>query len=199
MTKTTVILLIIGGVMLSLASCGVIMSARVEKPQYDILKADRAFEIRRYDPMIVAETKVQGDRSQAIRDGFQIIADYIFGENVEKRKIDMTAPVMQSGTQQTWTVQFVMPKEFTMESLPEPLQGLVTLQETPSKTYVVIKFSGRTTTENVMTHQQELQQYIEEKGLKVTGDPLYAFYNPPWTLPMFRRNEVMFELAKESP
>lgn len=143
-----------------------------------------------------------------IGDGFRLLADYIFGNNSVKQeiamtapvqqqesmKIAMTAPVQQQSAGDDWQVSFVMPSEYTMETLPKPVNDRVTLKEIPAKAFAVITFSGMNSDENVQEHEKILVEYIEANDLTVSGTPKYAFYNPPWTLPPMRRNEVMIEL-----
>jgi hypothetical protein len=189
------------------AASGSIMS-RVEKPEYKIEVSDGAIEIRYYGPMIAAEAIVEGERKAAINEGFKLIAAYIFGANKpkdkiamtapvqqQKRTIAMTAPVTQQGSGNDWSVRFIMPKSWTMETLPPPIDARVTLKPIPARRFVAITFSGVATNEAIEKHTEELRRYASAHKLATTGEPLLAFYNPPWTLPFFRRNEVMLELA----
>lgn len=183
----------------------------VEQAQYTVLKKDDSnIEIRIYEPQIVAQATVNGTRDEAANKGFKVIADYIFGNNLSKKdvamtapvtqtsseKIAMTAPVLQEPTaQDKWSIQFVMPAKYTMATLPKPVNPAVMLRSIPAKKFIVIRFSGRSTPDNLDFHTQKLQEYILYNKLEVISDKIFAFYNPPWTLPMFRRNEVMFEIA----
>lgn len=182
--------------------------SNVEQPDYSVEKADGNIEIRAYAPMIVAETVVEGERDAAIREGFQRIADYIFGANTPKDTIAMTAPVQQQKqtiamtapvTQQaqgaSWSVRFIMPKSWTMATLPAPNDQRVTLSPVPARRFVAIRFSGFGSTASIEKHTERLRQYVAANALQTAGEPLLSFYNPPWTLPFLRRNEVMLELA----
>lgn len=190
-------------------AAGPVMSD-VEKPNYEVVKSDGAIEIRRYDPMIIAEVHVEGERKAAINDGFRLLADYIFGNNTvkqdiamtapvqqkESEKIAMTAPVQQQSAAGSWQVSFVMPSEYTMATLPEPANDRVTLKEIPAKHFAAITFKGANSDENIEKHEKTLMEYIKANNLSATGTPKYAFYNPPWTLPFMRRNEVMVEVGR---
>jgi effector-binding domain-containing protein len=190
------------------ALVGPIMSD-VEQAKYDVVEAHGAIEIRDYAPKIVAEAQVSGERKEAIGDGFRLIADYIFGNNSAaqevamtapviqqpSQKIAMTAPVMQAGEGDAWVVQFVMPASYTLKTLPKPNNDAVKLREIPSQRFAVIRFSGMGNNKNLQENTKKLKQFIAEKNLGVIGEPTYAFFNPPWTLPLLRRNEVMLELA----
>ena len=189
------------------ALSGTIMS-QVAEPKFKTLSTQGKFEIREYVPVIVAEVEVSGERKAAINEGFRLIAGYIFGGNSPGQKIAMTAPVLQQRgeniamtapvTQQArgdvWKVRFVMPELFTLETLPKPANERVKLIAVPAKRFVVIRFSGSQTDRNMRPHQDKLLSYVREHSLLTTGEPSFAFYNPPWTLPFLKRNEVMLEL-----
>lgn len=184
--------------------------SRVEQPDYKVAETDGAIEIRDYAPMIAAETVSQGERTAAIGEGFRRIAGYIFGDNVPRTKIAMTAPVQQQkgeriamtapvqqqGTGDSWSVRFIMPKNWTMETLPEPSDARVKLVPLPARRFAVIRFSGSPGQKELDEKTEVLRRFVQARGLTSTGAPLYAFYNPPWTLPFFKRNEVMLELAQ---
>ena len=196
---------------IGLASWGPIMS-NVEKPDYVVTLSKNNIEIREYKPMITASVRVSGERKEAIRKGFRLVADYIFGNNAistkiamtapveqrESQKIAMTAPVQQQLDGQSWEISFVMPKEYSINTLPTPKNSEVTLAEIASKQFVVIKFSGRNTDSNIEQYTTRLEKFAVDNSIQTIGSPKYAFYNPPWTLPFLRRNEVMLELAPSS-
>lgn len=188
----------------------------IEEPNYTVLSQVEDFELRRYDEQLVAQTWVSGDQDNASRQGFKILADYIFGNNTapsgESSKISMTAPVtMQSDNlngqasqkiamtapvsmQQNdgkWRVQFTMPSQYTMQTLPKPNNPDVKIVQVPAQTYGVIKFSGLAGSKKVAKKTETLKSWMQTQKLMVTGTPELARYNPPWTLPFMRRNEVM--------
>ena len=106
----------------------------------------------------------------------------------------MTAPVKQQGSDNAWKVNFTMPSKYSMNTLPKPNSEKVTLHQVPSKKYVVIKFSGMNSNKNLASHEKELQEYISENKIQTLSEPIYAFYNPPWTLAFLRHNEIMIEI-----
>ncbi|MGJ4948056.1 SOUL family heme-binding protein [Bradyrhizobium sp. HKCCYLS20291] len=181
-------------------AAGPIMS-RVEQPKYDIVSRDGDFEIRAYAPMIIAQAEVQGARRPAIEEGFRIIAGYIFGANQGRMKIAMTAPVQQQAAalpaaedktgSDRWSVSFVMPSSWSLETLPPPADGRIKLTQVPAQRMLALTFSGAYSDGILAEKTRELRDYAQRNGLAVSGAPLLAFYNPPWTLPMLRRNEVM--------
>ena len=205
MITSIIALILIVGVL-----AGPVMSD-VEKPDYKVIQSEQNIEIRQYEPMIIAEVEVDGKREGAIGDGFRLIADYIFGNNTvqrdiamtapvqqqENQKIAMTAPVQQQSTGRSWQISFVMPSKYSMETLPEPKNDRVRLKEIMTKKFVVIKFSGTNSNENVTEHENQLMNYIESNQIKIIDSPKYAFYNAPWTLPFMRRNEVMIEINQQ--
>ena len=198
-----------GIVVLAGALWGPIVS-NVEQPKYKVVESDQSIEIRDYAPVIVAEADVSGDRDKAIGEGFRIIADYIFGNNLSSQKVAMTAPVTQQAsekiamtapvTQQgegnSWRVRFIMPASYTMETLPKPKNPGVKLKEVDGKRFAVIRFSGVAGEDSLKRHADELTEFVRAKKLTAVSTPTYAFYNPPWTLPFLRRNEVMIEVAR---
>jgi SOUL heme-binding protein len=199
----TVILLLV-----SALAAGPIMS-RVEQPEYTVLTSEGAIEIRAYGPMIAAETVVEGERKAAINEGFRRIAAYIFGANTpnatiamtapvlqqEERTIAMTAPVLQQSDGKDWKVRFIMPGRWSLETLPTPADPRVALKPVPARRMLAIRFSGRASENDVAGKREELRRYAAGRTLATVGEPLLAFYNPPWTLPFLRRNEIMLELA----
>jgi len=194
--------------LVSAFAAGSIMS-RVEQPEYAVSTSDGPVETRSYGPMIAAEAEVRGERKAAINEGFRLIAAYIFGANRPNTRIAMTAPVQQQGSQKIamtapvtqqgngsiWTVRFIMPGNWSLETLPVPDDARVTLKPVPAKRMLAIRFSGLAGDSVIAEKIDELRKYASGHNLAIVGEPLLAFYNPPWTLPFFRRNEVMFELA----
>jgi hypothetical protein len=208
--KWTMITSIIALILIVGVLAGPVMSD-VEKPDYKVIQSEQNIEIRQYEPMIIAEVEVDGKREDAIGDGFRLLADYIFGNNTvqqvismtapvqqkENQKIAMTAPVQQQSTGKSWRMSFVMPSKYSMDSLPVPNNNRVRLKEILTKKFVVIEFSGTNSNENVIEHENQLMNYIEANQIKINGSPNYAFYNPPWSLPFLRRNEVMIEINQQ--
>jgi len=177
-----------------------VMVSDVEQAKYSIVESYGAIEIRDYAPMIVAETSVQGERKEAIGDGFRMIADYIFGNNAQSNKVAMTAPVLQQSEEpqmtgnNTWKVRFVMPSKYAMQTLPDPNNKKVSLKEIKGSRFAVIRFTGTASQSHLKKQQQMLEKFMLDQHLKSMAEPMYAFFNPPWTLPFLRRNEVMIQI-----
>ena len=185
-------------------------SMAIEEPTYTVIEATEAFELRAYEPMIVAETRVSGTLDEASRAGFKIIAGYIFGDNtssssvndkismtapvsmqLQPEKINMTAPVSMQQDDGQWLVHFVMPEKYTLDTLPTPNNPAVKLRELPAHNYAVIRFSGFTGAIKVDKKITELMTWLKDKGIKPISEPEMARYNAPWSLPFMRRNEIM--------
>ena len=185
------------------------------EPNWRSVQKEGNIEVREYAPMIVAEVVTTGERYKAINDGFRILAAFIFGENSVQQKIEMTAPVTQQAEQASsekiamtapvtqektdndneWKVRFVMPEEYTIATLPKPNDKRIRILEVPAYETAVIRFSGFNTDKNVATHERALKTWLEKNNIKTVGEPTYAFYNPPWTPPFMKRNEVMIRIA----
>ncbi len=195
----------------------------IEEPKYTVLSNDGSIEVRHYAPLLVAEVLVEGDMDEASNKGFRLIADYIFGnnqsaDNAASSKIAMTAPVTVApqsskvsmtapvtiqaqsaqpdrGNTNTWRVHFVMPSQYTLNTIPKPNNQAVSLREVPEKYVVVLTYSGFNTSSKVQRLSDEALAWCKAKGMRILGLPQLARYDPPWTLPMFRRNEIMVEIA----
>jgi SOUL heme-binding protein len=198
---------VLAGVALSL-SCS--MASAVEEPKYTVVRQYDGFEIREYAPYLVAEVVVPGPSEEAGNQGFRILAGYIFGKNKGERKIamtapvaqtpaptkiEMTAPVSQAATNGGYVVQFSMPGEYTLETLPEPLDPQVKLKEVTGGRFAVIRYSGTWSERNYTEHLEKLERGIEAAGLHTTGRPIYSRYNAPFVPWFMRRNEIWLKLA----
>jgi hypothetical protein len=172
------------------------IASRAERARYKTVRRGRAIEIRDYTPMIVAEVEVSGDRDVAVQQGFRTLADYIFGNNTAMRVIAMTAPVTTQGDAENWQVRFVMPARYTTDTLPRPIDPEVTLKHIEAKRFAAIRFSGRVRDAGLRRHTERLEEFIRDNGLRALSPPAHAFYNPPWTVALLRRNEVMIEIAQ---
>lgn len=191
-----------------------------EEPAF--VETDRigAIEIRTYGERIAAQTVVTGTSEAARNRGFQRLAGYIFGGNTARTSIAMTAPVAQatdgeraggsrsiamtapvaqgaSGADR-WTIQFFMPSEYTMATLPVPRDPAVVLAVVPAETYAVLRFSGTAPARTVADKQAELEAGLAGSAWVLQGDPVVWFYDPPWTIPTLRRNEVAVRVVRRA-
>ena len=164
----------------------------IEEPVYQVEKAWEAeqIEIRAYAPRIMAVTGMNEDSDS----GFRVLAGYIFGGNAEEQKIAMTAPVQQTMAGEK-EMAFMMPAEYAVKDLPQPEDQRVSFREAPAYTAAVIQFSGWASAEKADENWQQLRRFLITKGIDITGEPTLNQYNPPWTLPFMRRNEVIVPVA----
>lgn len=194
-----------------------------EEPAYEVVREGPVFELRRYQPQLLAETEVQGRFDKVGGKAFGILADYIFGNNQAAEKIAMTAPVTQrpaasdddqAGTRiemtapvtqrpaqadaDSFIISFVMPERFTLETVPRPNDPRVTLREEPVRLMAVLRYAGGWGESKYRNHETQLLDAVRAAGLTPVGEPLYARYNSPFSLPFLRRNEVMVEVAGSS-
>jgi len=194
---------------LFLAGCGVFGIRTAKEPDYQLLAEDGAIQIRHYPELVVAVTEVKGDYKSSGNRAFQRLAGYIFGNNRKQQKIAMTAPVMQEQQFETmamtvpvlqqqagevWQMAFVLPSEYSLATAPIPLNSAVKIQPFPNKKVAVICYSGRLTASIIAAKSQELKQWLIANGYKAVSPPRSAAYDPPWTLPFLRRNEVHIDI-----
>jgi hypothetical protein len=188
----------------------------LEEPPFDVLKKISEFELRSYQPMVIAEVVVQGDVIAAGKEGARLVKDYIFGEGAQEtaaaeqknresismtvpvtmektpEKIAMTVPVtMESAAGSSYRLHFVMPSKYTMQTLPKPADPRVSLREVPAQKMAAIRFSKFTTEATIAEKTTLLQAWIKQQGLKAVGKPQFARYDPPFVPPLLRRSEIL--------
>ena len=210
--RTFKIIGLAGFALLCVSSLLVVESAMaIEKAKYTVLEKEDGFEIRQYDPQILAETFVEGDLEEAGSEGFRRLYAYISGENTEKqsismtapvsqetgsKKIAMTAPVQQEMKDNRWRITFLMPAEYTLETLPEPNDTRVRLTEESGRLMVAVRYSGTWSQKGYEENRAQLEEYIQKRGLTKTGEPVWARYDPPFMPWFLRRNEVLIPIEK---
>lgn len=185
-------------------------ASATEEPPHQTLVKDGKYEIRQYEPTIVAEVEITGDMRRAGNSGFRPLADFIFGNNKARSKIDMTAPVTRVKSEKiamtapvtrtlnddVWTVAFVMPDEWTMDTLPIPNNSDVKIREVPGELLATIKFSGVARERVFDQKRAALEDWLFEQGYQAIGAPRYAGYDAPYVPGPFRRNEVMIPVIE---
>ncbi len=198
---------------LVLAGMGNVMA--IEEAPYKVDRKDGRFELRQYEAHILAETMVDGDLEEAGNKAFRRLFRYISGDNESRGKIAMTAPVSQSPggekiamtapvgqqrRQDQWAVSFMMPASFTMETLPQPKDPLVSLRQVPARRLAAVRYSGTWSEERYQRHKRLLEDWIQAQGLVAAGDAEWARYNAPITPWFMRRNEILIPVgAGEQP
>ena len=172
-----------------------------EEPKFTIIKKTDVYEVRRYETRTVAEV-TYGDEDN----GFRVLFDYISGANkdiqeiqmtvpvTQSKEIDMTAPVTQSENNGQMVMRFFLPSNYSKQNAPKPTDKRVQIIDLPDEYFAVISYSGFASDSNFIKHHEELKVAMERDGLIVTGPPLKATYNSPFTPPFLRRNEAMYPL-----
>lgn len=182
----------------------------IEEAKYTVELSDDRFELRAYAPQVVAEVVVDDDFQDAGNAAFRPLFRYISGNNTGAEEIAMTAPVAQRtagekiamttpvgqrATESGWAVSFMMPAEYTIDTLPRPSDERVRLREIPAHHMASVRYSGRWTDSNYQEHLAELKAWVEARGLVITGEPVWARYNGPFTPWFLRRNEILLPVA----
>lgn len=197
-------------------ACSVFGVETVEEAPFQLVQREKQFEIRDYAPLVVAETRVNATFKEAGNKAFRKLFAYISGENEVSEKITMTSPVIadaqDSGAGQNiamtapvtsqkegneWRYRFVLPKNYSLENAPRPLNPDVTLAQIPAKRVATLRYSGRTTAAKQIKQAELLTTWMVSQGLVEQSQPRWAGYNAPWTLPWFRRNEVLIDVSNQ--
>lgn len=180
----------------------------VESPEYEVLRHDGSFELRRYRGYLTANVRVIArDYGGAMSEGFNSLADYIFGNNHSSDRISMTAPVTAGRaccqriamtapvtarqSEDEYVVSFTMPSGYSMETLPRPNNPAVSIEPVGSHLAAVARFGGGLSGSKAAQVQAQLESWIGEQGMTAVGEPIVAQYDPPWKPGFARRNEVM--------
>jgi hypothetical protein len=199
-----------GVALLGVSSLLVAKSAMaIEKAKYTVVEKEDDFEIRQYEPRIVAETYVEGDLEEVGDEGFRRLYGYISGDNQKKQSISMTAPVGQEaksekiamtapvGQEQKdnrWRITFLMPAEYTLETLPVPTDSRVKLVQDSGRLMAAIRYSGTWSEAGYEENEALLEEFIEKRALIKAGEPVWARYDPPFMPWFLRRNEVLIPI-----
>ena len=166
---------------------------KIETPKYTVLKTYDDFELRQYGSMILAQTVMKSNSYEnTSSQGFRTVASYIFGGNEDNKKIAMTAPVIMEMGNDT-KMSFVMPKEHSMESLPEPSSDDVEIVKVSPKKYAVISFPGYANNKKIDKYAKKLLKSIKSEGLETVGNVKFMGYNAPWQV-IGRKNEIAVEV-----
>ena len=184
-----------------------------EEAKYKVVLREQDFEVREYEPHIIAETLVDGDFDKAGNKAFSRLFKYISGNNKSRQKIEMTAPVAQGagsekidmtspvGQQEAdgrWAVSFMMPASYSLETLPEPQDPEVVLRQVPARHIAAVRYSGFWSEEGYMLNRDKLETWIKKNRFRVVGGPIWARYDPPFMPWFLRRNEILVPIAYPS-
>ena len=163
----------------------------IEEPEYTVLATASAYEVRHYQPYIVAEVDIRGESADS--KGFRTLAGYIFGDNKAEEKMKMTAPVESRKAQESEgiTYGFVMESRYTLDTLPGPNNDSIRIREKPSRFVAARRFSGRWSEANMAQNERELLEALSADGIEPQGAVELARYNGPFTPWFMRRNELI--------
>lgn len=201
---------------------GQIVSAeKYNEAQYQLIEAiSDTVEVRQYQPQMVADVTVKGDRSDAAGKGFRQLFAYISGENLVRQKvpmtvpvaeypadttnnelpksesIKMTTPVTELNTSDGWVIRFFLPSTYTLDNTPTPKNPHIKISQTVPRKMAAIRFSGFAGDEKLEKKAAILIRTLQGTNYDITGSTQYAFYDSPFTLPFFRRNEVLVPVTR---
>ena len=181
---------------LSIAVLGLIITFKAmayEEANYEIIKSNKVYEIRKYSDRLAIETSTSSQNS-----GFRKLFKYISGDNKDKKEIKMTTPVTQTEKNGNMTMQFYIPAEFDESNVPDPNNSEVKVLNIKGGYYAAIIYSGRASDSNYVKHKDILEDQLKKDKISIISKPIRATYNSPFTLPMLRRNEVMFKIEKNT-
>ena len=160
-----------------------------EEIEFDIIHKTEVYEVRRYSERLVVETINNKDNTT-----FRKLFNYIAGANDSSEKIEMTTPVTQMKKDNVSFMQFYLPSKFNKKTTPIPSNSDVKIVLMEAGYFAVITYSGRSSDSNFTKYSKILYDKLLQDKILINGLAIKATYNPPWTLPPFRRNEVMFNI-----
>ena len=164
-------------------------SMAYEEANYEVIQKNKIYEIRKYSDRLAVETIEYNQNS-----GFRKLFNYISGNNKTNQEIKMTTPVTRVEKNGNMTMQFYLPLRFNKKNVPDPSDENVNIIIVEGGYYAAIIYSGRTTDKNFLKHKDILEKELIKNNISITGLPIRATYNSPFTLPMNRRNESMFKI-----
>ena len=167
------------------AGCATSRAGYASAP-YKVLKKDDKFEVREYPTLTIVETPMRG-----ADDSFMRLFRYISGQNAATQKIAMTTPVFMTSN----SMAFVMPEKMTADQVPQPKNNQVAITSIPTGKFAVMRFGGSRNAKNETNTVVELTRWLQREKLTATGETIFGYFDPPWTPPFLRRNEVMLRLA----
>ena len=160
-----------------------------EEAKYDVVKSNEIYEIRKYSDRLAVQSLNTNQNNS-----FRKLFNYISGDNETNEEIKMTVPVTQMERKGNMTMQFYLPSKFDKNNVPNPSRSDVEIVNIEGGYYAVIRYSGRTSDKNFIKHKEILENELKIVNISIVSPAIKATYNSPFTLPMFRRNEVMFKV-----
>ena len=203
-----------GALFLWLLVFGVNPAMAYEEPRFEVVAEFEDFELRQYQPFLIAEVEISSAFDDAGNKAFNTLFEYISGANRGATKMEMTVPVKQapqvgekiemtapvrqrsSAEAQSHLVSFVLPSRYDLASAPEPTDPNVRIREVPSRLMAARRYTGFWSEKRYRENEARLLTALKAEGFDVLGRAEWARYNSPWSLWFLRRNEVLVEVRK---
>ena len=171
------------------------MSTMVETAKYQVIRSDGEYEIRKYDTILLATVKNAPSK-------FRVLFNYITGSNKSKKKVAMTSPVITSEEiamtspvlSTNESMSFVVPSEYTQETVPEPTDERITINKIPERYVAIVRFKGLARKNIVEKQTDKLLDWLKREDIQINGLSFLMQYNPPYVPGFLRRNEIGIEI-----
>jgi hypothetical protein len=195
--------------LITITGCTIVGIRNSEEAAHTVLFEQDNIQIRLYEESLIAQTITKGSYKESGNEGFKRLAGYIFGDNQSNQKIEMTTPVIeketsekiamtvpvyQEETDNLWTMTFVLPSKYTIDTIPKPIDNNVVVKQLAEKKVATIRYSGLINDEKLQQKILELEQWLDNNDYVSKSKPYSAAYDPPWTVPFLRRNEIHIEI-----
>ena len=199
--KFVVLIITLSLIVLFFTTINTEITMALEEPNYEIIKSNKDYEIRKYNNRLAIQTEYSYENS-----GFRYLFNYISGENnmsekvsmtvpvTQSVKIDMTSPVTQFNKNGKMVMQFYLPSKFTLENAPKPTNSRVNLVTMEGGHFAVLKYSGSSSDKNYLKKLNKLKDSLTKDKIEMLDSGTKATFNGPFTLPILRRNEAMIEI-----
>lgn len=194
---------------LILSACTVVGIRQSEQPDFHTLFAEGPFELRLYPELLIAETTISGDYKTSSDQSFRRLAGFIFGNNTRKENVAMTTPVyqetasesiamtipvFQEADSQAWRMSFIMPRNYQLDTLPQPLDSSIDIKKLHPRKVAVMTYSGSLNQDSINDHATQLIAWLSTRSINMISKPKSAAYDPPWTIPNLRHNEIHIDV-----
>ena len=193
MLKIIVVVMIVVVVIGAVIAGYMTSRAGYETASYRVVQSSGNFEVRQYPPLVIAETSMTGGDNNS----FGRLFRFITGGNAANQKISMTTPVFMSGVATNSKMAFVLPSKIEPSAVPQPSDGAVTIRKIEGGHFCVYRYSGGRSGTKESDAIEQLRSWMQSQNLPAQSEPIFAFFDPPWTPPFLRRNEVMIRTVEQ--